>query len=139
MAEVRTRKRGKTYSYIFEAGKNAEGKRRPIEKGGFKTKAEAYEAGMEAYINWKHGNIGITSNRITVESYLNIWVEKHKADVRDSSIYQYKTNIKSINKYIGSNILQDLKPKNIATMVDKLYKDGFACRQMSKCRQNADK
>lgn len=32
MATVRVRKRGKTYSYIFEAGKTADGKRRVIEK-----------------------------------------------------------------------------------------------------------
>ena len=33
MATVLTRKRGKTYSYIFEAGKKADGKRKVVEKG----------------------------------------------------------------------------------------------------------
>lgn len=44
MATVRVRKRGKTYSYIFEAGKTADGKRRVIEKGGFALKDDAYAA-----------------------------------------------------------------------------------------------
>ena len=34
MAQVRVRKRGKTFSYIFEAGK-VDGKRKVVEKGGF--------------------------------------------------------------------------------------------------------
>lgn len=46
MATVRVRKRGKTYSYIFEAGKTAYGKRRVIEKGGFALKDDAYAAGV---------------------------------------------------------------------------------------------
>ncbi|MBR1646919.1 MAG: ACT domain-containing protein [Selenomonadaceae bacterium] len=40
IAQVRTRKRGKTFSYIFEAGKTPDGKRKVVEKGGFATKAE---------------------------------------------------------------------------------------------------
>ena len=34
MSQVRLRKRGKTFSYIFEAG-NVDGKRKVVEKGGF--------------------------------------------------------------------------------------------------------
>lgn len=41
MAGVRTRKRGKTWSYIFEAGKKLDGRRKVVEKGGFATKKEA--------------------------------------------------------------------------------------------------
>ena len=40
MAQVRTRKRGKTFSYIFEAGKTPDGKRKVVEKGSFTTKSE---------------------------------------------------------------------------------------------------
>ena len=64
MTRVRVRKRGKTFSYIFEAGKTLEGKRKVVEKGGFSTKQDAYNAGVDAYNNWKHGNIGITSENI---------------------------------------------------------------------------
>ena len=60
MAKVRTRKRGKTYSYIFEAG-TVNGKRKVVEKGGFPTAGAAYKAGVEAYNDYLHGNIGITS------------------------------------------------------------------------------
>lgn len=126
MATVRTRKRGKTYSYIFEAGKTLDGKRKVVEKGGFPTKEEAYQAGSEAFVNFKHGDIGIISEKMTVSAYLDLWIEKHSANVSPSSIYQYKTNIKAIDKYIGHIVLQDLKPRNIASMVESFYKEGLA-------------
>ena len=47
MAQVRVRKRGKTFNYIFEAGK-VDGKRKVVEKGGFPTKSAAYKASVEA-------------------------------------------------------------------------------------------
>ena len=70
MATVRTRKRGKTYSYIFEAGKKADGKRKVVEKGGFATRKLAYDAGVAAYTDWKHGNIGIVSENITLKDFM---------------------------------------------------------------------
>ncbi len=48
MAQVRTRKRGKTWSFIFEAG-IVNGKRKVIEKGGYPTKDAAYNAVIEKY------------------------------------------------------------------------------------------
>lgn len=56
MSQVRTRKRGKTFSYIFEAGK-INGRRKVVEKGGFSTQKAAYKAGVEAYTDWLHGAI----------------------------------------------------------------------------------
>ena len=68
MAQVRVRKRGKTFSYIFEAGK-VDGKRKVVEKGGYRTKGEAYKAGVAAYNDFLHGNIGITSESITLKDF----------------------------------------------------------------------
>jgi len=70
MATIRTRQRGRTYSYIFEAGW-VNGKRKTVEKDGFKTKETAYNAGVEAYADLKHGNIGIVSDHITLRT---IWI-----------------------------------------------------------------
>ena len=74
MAQVRVRKRGKTFSHIFEAGK-IDGKRKVVEKGGFQTKPEAYKAGVAAYNDFLHGNIGIMSESITLEKFLASWIE----------------------------------------------------------------
>ena len=71
----RTRKRGKTFSYIFEAGK-INGRRKVVEKGGFATKSAALKAGMEAYVDWLHGNIGITSESITLKDFMTKWLDE---------------------------------------------------------------
>ena len=48
MSSIRIRKRGKNYEYCFDIGK-INNKRKRITKSGFKTKAEAQEAGTVAY------------------------------------------------------------------------------------------
>ena len=126
MAKVRTRKRGNTYSYIFEAGKTPEGKRKVIEKGGFATEDEAYDAGIDAYADWKHGGIGIKSENITVQELLDVWHEKRKPELAVSTSYMYSGRIKKINSIIGSKHIQDLKPRDVDAMVTKLVKDGYS-------------
>ena len=47
MGELRTRKRGSTWQYSFEAAR-VNGKRKSISKSGFRTKADAVKAGTQA-------------------------------------------------------------------------------------------
>lgn len=83
MATIRTRKRGKTWSYSFEIGKNPEtGRRKMKEKGGFATQDEAYDAGVEAYADWKHGNIGLTSDKVLLDDFFKIWLDKRRQPYR---------------------------------------------------------
>ena len=92
MSQVRTRKRGKTFSYIFEAGKKADGKRKVVEKGGFATKKQAYDAGVAAYNDWKHGNIGITSENISVRDFMQNWFENVLTPtVKNHSLQGYRS------------------------------------------------
>lgn len=131
MAQVRTRKRGKTYSYIFEAGKTPEGKRKVIEKGGFATKDDAYQAGTEAYISFTHGDIGITSDKISVFGYLEVWLASLDGKVRESTKATYTSYMAKVSQYIGSIELQELRPKHIDKMITSLYKDNFSYNSIS--------
>ena len=108
---IRTRKRGKSYSYVFEAGKSADGKRKVIEKGGFKSAEEAYDAGVSAYVDWKHGNIGIISEQITFADMLNLWLEKNSSNVKEKTriLYQKVSECKII-PYLGDIVVQRLTP-----------------------------
>lgn len=127
MATVRTRKRGKTYSYIFEAGKYADGRRHVIEKGGFPTKDAAYEAGVSAFTDWKHGNIGITSERITVRAFLELWLHRVREDVRPSTYGTYESCLHTkVIPYIGSIILQELTPARLDRWLLDLKAKGLA-------------
>ena len=123
MARIRTRKRGKTYSYIFEAGQ-VNGKRKVIEKGGFSSEDEAFDAGVAAYSDWKHGNIGITSERMKISDYLAVWLENMKSNVTPATIQSYGERIRVINSYLGDIVLQELRPRDVNYMMQSLYKLG---------------
>ncbi|MBR2214150.1 MAG: site-specific integrase, partial [Selenomonadaceae bacterium] len=97
-----------------------------VEKGGFPTKKEAYEAGVTAFADWKHGNIGITSERITVKEYLAKWLEHMKHNNALSTIEVYTRRIKRINQHLGSIILQELKARDVDNMLSVMYKDGLS-------------
>ena len=111
MAQVRVRKRGKTFSYIFEAGK-VDGKRKVVEKGGYPTKAAAYKAGVEAYNDFIHGNIGITSESITLKDFMTNWLDKVVvSNVKPTSIQTYQSHFKKhIIPHLGDVKVQDLTP-----------------------------
>lgn len=128
MAKVRTRKRGKTFSYIFEAGKKDDGKRKVIEKGGYPTKQDAYNAGVSAYNDWKHGNIGITSENISVKDFLNSWLENVMAlNVKPTSMQIYHSAAKrNILPYIGDIPIQKLTPAILDNWMRNLQKAGYS-------------
>ena len=87
MATVRTRKRGTTYTYIFEAGRKPDGKRRTITKGGYATKAEAYSAGIAAYSSWlaKHDISRLAE--ITLADFIHIWLEHISGQVTYAPLF----------------------------------------------------
>lgn len=122
MAKVRIRKRGKTYSYIFEAGKKLDGKRRVIEKGGFATADEAYDAGIDAYADFKHGNIGITSKKILFKDFADRWLKNVASmNICVSSMIDYSTMLqKTLYPYIGQYFIQDITPAILDNMIHKL-------------------
>ena len=128
MAQVRTRKRGKTFSYIFEAGKTPEGKRKVVEKGGFATKAEAYKAGVAAYNDFLHGNIGITSEKITLKDFMSAWLDNVvSANVKPTSLQKYQSHFKNrITPYLGEVKVQDLTPAMIDVWMRKLLYEGLS-------------
>lgn len=86
MAGIRTRKRGKTWSYSFEAG-NVNGKRKVIEKGGFASQDDAFDAGVEAYSAWKHGCISVAARKTLLSDFFDQWV--HTVCRRASATRRY--------------------------------------------------
>ena len=124
---IRTRKRGEKWYYSFEAGM-LDGKRKQVAKGGFATEAAAKEAGMEAYISWKHGNISIVSERITLADFLHNWLENAiRPNVKRNTYTNYKISIdKRTIPYIGNKIIQELRPLDIDQWMNQLARKGMA-------------
>ena len=134
MAQVRVRKRGKTFSYIFEAGK-VDGKRKVVEKGGFPTKAAAYKAGVEAYNDFIHGNIGITSEAVMLKDFMTNWLDNVVAlNVKPTTLQTYRPNAqKQIFPRIGDIKVQDLTPAILDKWLRDLQAAGLSFRYIDGC------
>ena len=128
MAQVRVRKRGKTFSYIFEAGKKDDGKRKVVEKGGFATKKLAYDAGVSAYNDWKHGNIGIVSENIKLKDFMTNWLEKVLSlSVKPNSMQKYKSIFSNhILPTLGSISVQALTPAKLDDWIRNLKRKDYS-------------
>lgn len=133
MAQVRVRKRGKTFSYIFEAGKKSDGKRKVVEKGGYPTKSAAYKAGVEAFNDFLHGNIGITSEAITLKDFMVAWLDNVVAlNVKPTSLVIYRSYLTNrIEPYLGGLKVQELTPVLLDKWIRDLQKSGLAYNTIS--------
>ncbi len=115
---IRTRKRGNTWSYSFEAGKNMLGRRKVVEKGGFKTEKEAMTAGMEAYISWSHGNIGITSEKITLADFIEEYLSARESEFSEQTLIGYRSTAKChIIPILGNIPVQEITPLMISKWI----------------------
>lgn len=68
------RKRGKTWSFYFDAAKT-DGSRNKIEKGGFRTQKEALEARVKAIAEYNNTGRTFSPKEISVSDYLDYWLE----------------------------------------------------------------
>lgn len=97
MSSVTIQKRGKVYQYKFEIA-SVDGKRKFINKSGFKTKSEAIEFGNKAYTEYLNAGIPFKESTISYSDYLEFWLNDYcKINLRYNTIQAYKT---IINKYI---------------------------------------
>lgn len=68
------RKRGKTWSYYFDAAKIS-GERKKIEKGGFRTQKEALDARAAAIAEYNSTGRNFEPSQMSVSDYLDYWLE----------------------------------------------------------------
>ena len=96
MGELRTRKRGKTWEYSFEGAK-IDGKRKPISKGGFRTKADALNAGIKAKAEYDSGGRVFTPSAISLSDYLDYWYKRYASKLTYKTQDTYKNHILCIS------------------------------------------
>lgn len=96
------------------------------EKGGFASQDEAYDAGVEAYADWKHGNIGITSDKVLLDDFFQSWIEKIvKPNVTPSTYNQYKERYRChIQSRLGGAVLQKVKPRDVDALIRGMAAQG---------------
>lgn len=97
MGNITIQKRGKVYQYKVEIAPT-DGKRKFLNKSGFKTKAEAIEAGTLAFTEYQNAGVPFKDCKMSYSDYLDYWLDNYcKINLKYNTIQAYKT---LINKYI---------------------------------------
>ena len=125
MTKVTIRQRGKTFSYKFDTT-TLDGRRKRVEKGGFATKKEAYDAGVKALASYNSGNIAITSEKISVKDFLAAWLKRKEQEIRPTTAKRYNTQLQDAICIIGDIALQKLRPRDVDNMIRQIAAKGKA-------------
>ncbi len=73
---VNIKKRGNVYQYQFEIAP-IDGKRKYINKSGFKSKREAMEAGVKAYNEYFETGHSFKPSTMSYSDYLDYWLKNY--------------------------------------------------------------
>lgn len=106
---VNVQKRGKVYQYRFEIPK-INGKRKFINKSGFKTRKEAEIAGYKAMDDYLNGGINSNSNMIYAD-YLDFWIKEYcEVQYKYTTTKRYKESLGAIKNELGIYKLRLITP-----------------------------
>lgn len=127
MAEVTARKRGSSWSYSFEMAK-INGKRKRKEKGGFRTKKEALEAGVKAKAEYDNSGQTFTPSEISVADYMDYWLDNYvKVNCSLHTLEGYSNIIKNhIKPKIGSYKLKSVSPSVLQEFINDIHSHGYS-------------
>ena len=103
------RKRGKTWSYVFDVGK-IDGKRKQKEKGGFRTKKEAREKLLIALRDFENAGGTFKEDKISLSEFMDYWVENYVlVNLKYRTLKKYEMDIRNhINPKLGHYYLKNL-------------------------------
>lgn len=108
------KKRGSTWYYIVDIGRDENGKRRQKTKGGFRTKKEAQEALAVLLADLKRGEY-IEDTKITFYELVSDWLQHTKPNIKQTTYAKYSRILAAhIKGSIGNLKIANLKPLHIA-------------------------
>ena len=120
------RKRGKTWQYIIELGRDpVTGKRKQLTKGGFRTKKLAEDAARKIEQEIADGTF-IEESDITFNDFVPIWLEYYSKYVKQSTINTRMIAINTLNKYIKSAKLRKISKPIYVKLLHDLHDRGSA-------------
>ena len=120
------RKRGNTYSYTVDIGRDpATGKRKQKTKGGFKTKKAAQEA-LNALVYEVNKGVYVVDSKSTVREICEQWLDIMKPKWKPAT---FVTNANAVENWIIKNIgnlkVQDVKPIH-GSQLAKVFEENLA-------------
>ena len=128
MADIRISKRGKVYQYQFEIAPRG-GKRKYINKSGFKTRADAHKEGVIAYNEYYKIGKKIQISDMSYSDFLDYWIDTYcNLNCKYSTILSYNNIIKlHLKPNLGHYKMSQIDSKMIQEFVNNLYvRNGFS-------------
>lgn len=131
MAEVTARKRGSSWSYSFELAR-VDGKRKRKEKGGFRTKKEALEAGVKAKSEYDNSGQTFTPSEISVADYMDYWIANYvKINCSLNTLEAYEGIVKNhIKPKLGTYKLKSITPAILQEFINDIHMRGYSKNMM---------
>ena len=122
MANVTVQKRGKYYQYKFEIA-SVDGKRKFLNKSGFKTKSEAEREGILAYNEYLNTGRSIKSNEMSYSDFLDYWLDNYcKINLKYHTIEAYRNIVKNYLKpNLGFYKLSQITKLTLQDFLNKIY------------------
>ncbi|MBU3114615.1 site-specific integrase [Clostridium lacusfryxellense] len=117
-------KRGKTYTIVLDIGRDDNGKRKQMSKGGYKTKKEAEKALNELIVKIEKGDYFVSSDMI-YKDYLNKWLMEYCVNnLAPKTIKTYKQLMDSyIIPRLGTIKLDKLRPLDLQSLYNYMQND----------------
>ncbi len=122
MANVTVQKRGKYYQYKFEIA-SVDGKRKFLNKSGFRTKSEAEREGILAYNEYLNTGRCIKSNEMSYSDFLDYWLDNHcKINLKYHTIEAYSNIVKNhLKPNLGFYKLSQITKPTLQDFLNKVY------------------
>ncbi len=121
---IRIKKRNRTFSFAFEAGKHPTGKRRVIEKGGFPNAEEAMRAGIDTRRLWLTEKLSGARENPSVKDFLDSYLTRISCDIRASSLKAYRSHTRTIAALLENKKIRDITPEDIDALMITFVKKG---------------
>lgn len=116
------------WEYRFEIA-SIGGKRAHYSEAGFKTKAEAEEAGTKAKaLLYESSGQTFRPSEMSVADYLDYWIDTYcKTNLKDTTVAGYQKKIRLyIKPALGHYRIKSLAPSVIQELINKMFNEGFS-------------
>lgn len=127
MGQLRTRKRGSTWQYSFEAAR-VNGQRKSIMKSGFRTKDDAIKAGTQAMNEYNNSGQSFTPSELSVSDYLDYWFDNYcKMNLKYNTQLGYIQIIENhLKPQFGQYKLKAVTSASVQEYINRLKIQGLA-------------
>ncbi|HAN09386.1 MAG TPA: site-specific integrase [Clostridiales bacterium] len=125
------RKRGSSWSYVFDIGK-VNGNRKKVEKGGFKTKKDAQVALRTAIDEFESGGEVFNPEEISVSDYFDYWMENYvKSNLKFTTYEHYERDIRNhIRPALGNYYLNRLSIQRLQDFFTTKSREGYSANSL---------